>query len=246
MVGLTLVLLAVGAYLVVVGFTSRGWAELAGVDRATYMDGAQRWLHGGSFYLDRQLHGPYETRMGDLLYPPTALWLFVPASFLPAPLWWAIPIGFVAWSVWRWRPRAWAWPILALCLAWPNTTIAFVTAYPGLWVAAIIAAGLRWGWPGALVLLKPSLLPFALIGIRTRGWWLATGGLVLLTLPVLGMIPDWLRAVVDGRGWGGWLYSARELPLMLLPVVAWAASADRVGPDAVLVRARGRAVVAPV
>ncbi len=184
------------------------------------MNGTQRWMNGGQFYLDRQLHGPYEIMEGDLLYPPTALWLFVPLSFLPAVLWWLIPIGFVAWSIWDWRPTVWSWPIMALCLAWPNTTIAFVTGYPGLWLAAAIAAGLRWGWPGAMVLLKPSLLPFALIGIRTRGWWLMSAALVLMTLPLLAMIPDWLHAVFDGRGWGGYLYSLREVPLMLLPVVA--------------------------
>jgi hypothetical protein len=42
-----------------------------GFDRTTYIEGAQRWLHGRFFYLDRQLHGPYEIHMGDVLYPPT-------------------------------------------------------------------------------------------------------------------------------------------------------------------------------
>ena len=206
-IAVTATLLVVGAVLVVAGFATHGWSDIVGFDHAIYMDGAQRWLHGDGFYL-------------DLLYPPTALWLFVPASFLPAFLWWAIPIGFVAWSVADWRPAWWSWPLLALCLAWPNTTVAFVTGYPGLWVAMAIAAGLRWGWPGALVLLKPSLLPFALVGIRTRGWWMMTALLVLATLPMLAMLPTWLQVVTDGSG--GLLYSLREVPLMLLPVVAWA------------------------
>lgn len=221
-VGLAVVILAIGAYMMWLGFAAQDWGQIVGFDQAIYADGAQRWLHGGGFYLDRQLHGPYDIVEGDVLYPPTALWAFVPLSFLPAFAWWVLPIGFVAWSVWRWHPAPWAWPLLALCLVAPNTLVAFVTGYPGLLMAAVIAAGLRWGWPGALVLLKPSLLPFALIGIRSRGWWLATAGLVVLTLPLLAMLPDWLHATLDGRGWGGWLYSLREVPLMLLPVVAWA------------------------
>ena len=230
----TVSLLAVAVALVVFGFQERNWALALGLDRATYIDGAQRWLHGGSFYLDRQLHGPYDIHMGDLMYPPTLLWLLVPFSFLPAPFWWAVPIGFVAWSVLAWRPAARTWPLLALCLAWPNTTGAFVTGYPGLWVCAAIAAGLRWGWPGALVLLKPSLLPFALIGIRTRGWWAAVAALVLLTLPMLAMIPDWLHSVFDAQGSGGLLHSANELPLMMIPILAWLGSS----------RSRGRSSLA--
>lgn len=93
----------------------------------------------------------------------------------------------------------------------------------------MIAAGLRWRWPGALVLLKPSLLPFALLGICTRGWWVAVTGLLLLTLPVLAMIPDWLRAVFDAQGSGGRLHSANELPLMMIPILAWLGSRRSLG-----------------
>jgi hypothetical protein len=36
-----------------------------------------------------------------------------------------------------------------------------------------------WGWPALAVALKPTLLPFALIGARRRSWWLVAGlGLV--------------------------------------------------------------------
>lgn len=90
----TVSLLAVGVALVVFGFHERNWALVIGLDRATYSDGAQRWLNGGSFYLDRQLHGPYEIHMGDVLYPPTLPWLLIALSFLPALVWWAVPIGF--------------------------------------------------------------------------------------------------------------------------------------------------------
>ena len=87
--------------------------------------------------------------------------------------------------------------------------------------AALVAAALRWKWPGALILLKPSILPFALIGIRTRGWWITAGILLVLTLPLIPLIPDWLRAVVDARGPDGWLYSVKDLPLLMVPVIAY-------------------------
>jgi len=35
------------------------------------------------------------------------------------------------------------------------------------------------------------------------------------------LIPDWLRAVTDARGPDGWLYSVKDLPLLMIPVVAY-------------------------
>jgi hypothetical protein len=96
-----------------------------------------------------------------------------------------------------------------------------VRGTPTIWLVAAVAAGLRWGWPGALVLLKPSLLPFALIGIRSRGWWITIGALALATLPLIGMVPDWLAAITDGQGKSGLLYSAKDLPIVLIPFFAW-------------------------
>jgi hypothetical protein len=72
-----------------------------------------------------------------------------------------------------------------------------------------------------LILLKPALLPVALIGIRTRGWWLTAGLLVILTLPLLPLIPVWIQVVIDSRGYGGLFYSIKDLPLMLVPVIAY-------------------------
>src|SRR5207344_696635 len=91
---------------------------------------------------------------------------------------------------------------------------------PVIVVTALVAAALRWKWPGALILLKPSILPFALIGIRTRGWWLTAGVLAILSLPLLPMVPVWVQTVLDSRGAGGFLYSAKDLPLMMVPVFA--------------------------
>ena len=55
-----------------------------GVDYLLYRDAAARWLAGGPFFEPYQLAGPYPISAGDILYPPVALWLFVPFTVLPA------------------------------------------------------------------------------------------------------------------------------------------------------------------
>ena len=87
---------------------------------------------------------------------------------------------------------------------------------------AAIAAGTRWSWPGALVLLKPSLLPFAVIGIRTRGWWLAVAAMTSVSVLLLPLLGQYVTVLLNARGpRAGLLYSITDLPLMLIPVVAW-------------------------
>ena len=89
-----------------------------GVDFILYRDAAARWLAGGPYFEPYQLAGPYPITAGDVLYPPVALWLFVPFTVLPAVLWWAIPIAVAAWAVWRLQPSPEWWPLIALCIAW--------------------------------------------------------------------------------------------------------------------------------
>ena len=79
------------------------------------------------------------------------------------------------------------------------------------------------GWPSTLVLLKPSLFPFALIGLRRRAWWAQLGLLGLLSLPVLYLTLIYPRVILDSRG-GGLLYSLDDVPLLLLPVIAGVAA----------------------
>jgi hypothetical protein len=130
-------------------------------------------------------------------------------------------IGLLAYLIWSWRPSIWAVALILVCVAYPNNAITIFRGAPVIVAAAVVGAALRWKWPGALILLKPSILPFALIGIRTRGWWVTAAILAVLTLPLLPLIPDWLRAVLDSRGYGGLLYSARDLPFLLIPVFAY-------------------------
>jgi hypothetical protein len=192
-----------------------------GADLRGYVDASRSWLAGDGFYLPRQLHGPYPIELGDVLYPPTALYLFVPFLVLPYQLWWVLAVGLLGYVVWAWRPALWAVASILVCLAFPDQPVLYFRGAPVIVFAALVAAALRWKWPGALILLKPSILPFALIGIRTRGWWVAAAILLVLTLPVIPLIPDWLRAVVDARGPEGWLYSVKDLPLLMVPVIAY-------------------------
>jgi hypothetical protein len=201
-----------------------------GVDFHLYRDATTRWFLGGPFYEPYQLAGPYPISAGDILYPPVALWLFLPFTIpgepwlltLLAAAWWVIPLGITALAVVALRPRPVAWPLIALCLANPTTLLKIWTGNPVIWSMAAMAlaviASNRVAAP--FVLLKPSLAPFALFGIRRRSWWLGAAAFVLLSLPFGAMWADWLTAVRNSEG-GGLLYSSLEFPMLLLPLMAW-------------------------
>ena len=192
-----------------------------GVDLTLYRDVATRWLAGGPYFEPRQLAGPYTIEAGDILYPPVALWLFVPFVVLPAILWWAIPLGLIAWAIWRLQPRPEVWPFLALCIAWPTTLLKTWTGNPVIWAVAALALAMLYRWPAVFVLLKTSLLPFAFFGANRRSWWIALAVLVIMSVPFGSLWSDWVMSVVNSRG-GGLLYSALEIPMLLLPLIAWA------------------------
>jgi hypothetical protein len=199
-----------------------------GVDFDLYRDATNRWLGGGPFFEPYQLAGPYEIRAGDILYPPVALWLFAPFAAptgglgsLAAVAWWAIPLGITAGVVWNLRPQPWTWPLIALCVANPTTLLKIWTGNPVIWsmAAMALAVGVSRLF-GPFVLLKPSLAPFALFGVRRRSWWIGLAVLVVLSLPFGGLWADWVASVLNSRG-GGLLYSTLEVPMLLLPLVAW-------------------------
>lgn len=197
-----------------------------GLDYGLYMRTTEAWIAGGPFYPAWQLAGPYSIDRylthGEILYPPNALPLFALFTGLPAILWWAVPIGITIAAVRRLRPAWWAHPILAFLLLWPRTQEMTIVGNPAMWCVAAVAAGAVWGWPGAFVLLKPSLFPFAGVGAWTRGWWLALGAMLLVTVPFASLWADW--ATVVGNTRNGLLYSVTDAPTMLIGVVAWVAS----------------------
>jgi hypothetical protein len=131
----------------------------------------------------------------------------------------------MAGAIWYHRPAWWAWPLMAACLAYPSSTVLVLAANPTVWIAGFIALGTVWRPAFALVLLKPSLFPFALFGVRSRGWWGAVGLLALASLLLAPMTIDYLRALFNARGpMATVFYSAGNLPLLAIPLVAWAGS----------------------
>jgi hypothetical protein len=195
-----------------------------GVDVALYRVAAARWFAGGLFYEPHQLDGPYDVAHGDILYPPVGLWLFVPIALLPTlpalALWWGIPAAVTAWAIRRLRPRPAVWPLIALCIAWPTTPLKTWTGNPVIWSVAAMAIATAWRGAAPFSLLKPSLFPFALFGVRQRSWWVGLAIFIALCLPFGSMWSDWITTVVNTRG-GGLLYSALEAPMLALPLVAW-------------------------
>jgi len=94
-----------------------------------------------------------------------------------------------------------------------------------MWIGAAIAAGVRWGWPSTFVSFKPSLAFFALLGIRSRAWWIAVGGIALASLPLLSL---WLLyPTVMRNSSAQFTYSLSNLPFFCLPIVAWLTSTRR-------------------
>lgn len=197
-----------------------GW--YIGMDYDYYREVGARWLTDGSYYWPHQLAGPYDVRlMVDVLYPPTALVLFVPLVFLPAVVWWIVPLGVIGYALWRWRPDVRVWPVLVLLAMWPRAMGTVFHGNTDMWVAAGIAGGLLWGWPAAFVVLKPIFAPLALVGIRRRSWWFAAALGLASIVVMLPLWRDYVVAMVNLRI--GLDYSLTSLPLMAIPIVAWVA-----------------------
>ena len=217
-----------------------GVTGLIGADFNIYLDATRSWAMSGDWYLARQLHGTYGIEYGDVLYPPLLVYLTLPFLVIPEPLWWFVPLGAVAWSLMRLRPLPWAWPLMIACLIVPLTAQQLIKGNPVIWVMAIEAVCLARGWPTIMVLLKPSLAPFALLGVRRRAWWVLLAVLGLACIPVLGAALAYPHVILDSRG-GGLLYSIRDVPLLLIPILA----ATRDGPWRV-VDASGRTLLGPL
>ena len=102
-------------------------------DYLTYMSATRAWLNGDPFYPEWQTSGPYDlpdrTRAGpnDPADPVPATRHHPVSSFAIAPTaislatWYAIPLILIAWVVVSYRPRLWAWPIIAWCAMWTQT-----------------------------------------------------------------------------------------------------------------------------
>ena len=226
--GLTVVILAAAVLVAWIRFTAFDAAGAVAGDYHAFILAGQRLLAGSPFQ-PYQLAGPYSALAGDrsvdqvpFLYPPPYALVGIVLGAVPAFLWWALPLALLGYLIAWWRPEPWAWPVMAAILVWPATSSVVITGGTTMWVVALTAAGLRWHWPAALILLKPSFLPVALIGIRHRSWWIAVGILGLVSLAMLPLWFDYLTAMRNASDVRPW-YSVGDLPFILLPIVAWAA-----------------------
>ncbi len=195
--------------------------EHGGEDFEIYLRHTREWLDGGSFYDPRQLTGdPYALVAGDSLYPPPFALIVLPFLVLPGVLWWVLPGLIVGAVIYHYRPAPWTWPVLALCIASPRTLGLLVYGNPSMWLAASVALSTVFGWPGVFAFLKPSLAFFALIGIRTRMWWVAAG---IFALVCVAMLPDWREYVTATLNLDGpnLTYSLMDIPLVGIAIVAW-------------------------
>jgi hypothetical protein len=197
------------------------WRAAIGNDLRLYAEQVQIALAGGPWYHDRQLHGPYAIEWGDILYPPVTILFFAPWVMAPFAAWLAIPLGVTGFFISRWRPGPWAWVLIALCILWPSTLLKAISGNPSLWVMMLVALGLRYGWPAALILLKPSFLPFALIGVRSKPWWIAAAGLGVFSLFFLAPTIQYPQVILDARSPEGLGYSLADVPMVLIPAIAW-------------------------
>ncbi len=194
-------------------------------DAALYRAAGERILAGGPVYPAFEVDGPYTLAMRPELYPPpTMLLLVAPMAALPAFLWWLVPLGAIAAVCVRHRPSPLGWLGILLCLAWPATGYVIIAGNPVIWAAAFVALGTVWKGAAVLSLVKPSLAPFALVGVRSWSWWLTVALYGAVALVMLPLWFDYVTVLRNGIGLDP-LYSLSHVPMMLIPVMAWVSRA---------------------
>jgi hypothetical protein len=196
-------------------------SQSVGIDYQLYVSAAERWQATGQFYLPSQLAGPYHViGSGEILYPPIILYVLVPFTVLPAVLWWVIPIGLTLWAIARMRPAAWSVAVAGLICTTHAVQAPFFWGTPVIWLAPAVAWGLLLGWPAVAVFVKPTLAPFALVGLtHPRAFVVGIVGFAVLALPFTTMWLDWLTAIRNSDL--GLFYAYTQNLLLVVPVVAW-------------------------
>jgi hypothetical protein len=216
-------ILAYGATVLLLTWTAVSGAGRVGADFRLYLDAATGLLSGHPLYPQHQVAGPYVVADGDILYPPPIVLLMLPFAILPAILFWVAPLGIIAAAVVHHRPAVWSWPLLALGVAYPVTSLKIVHGNPTMWIVAAIALGTITAGPAVAVLLKPTLAPFAVIGANRRRWWIALGIAAAAGALFAPLWPDYAAVLANSRG-PGIFYSLDEVPFAVVPVIAWLAS----------------------
>ena len=222
--GLAGVLVVAVAQIWLVGVTESWvhWPPLF-ADYNLYVDATTRWLTTGQFYEAHQLVGPYDVVYGDILYPPTILALLVPFTLLPALFWWLVPLAVTGFCIARHRPSPLGWVVLGALLAWPmGLALMIRVGNPAMWAMAFVALATHKPAWAPFVLLKPTLAPFAALGIWTRTWWLGLVAFAILSVLFLPMWFDYIAVILNARDASGLLYSWQQSTMMAAPVVAFA------------------------
>jgi hypothetical protein len=205
--------------------------NVLGGDFTTLQHQAQNWLAGGPMYPAFELEGPFQVALpGLILYPPVTNLLLVPLAWLPALLWWLVPAVIVGAVIFRLAPRGPWLLVLGFCLAYPNSVNLVVEGNPDMWLATCLAISIYWKPAAAFILLKPSLFPLALFGVRQRGWWFLVGVFTIVSLILLPQAFDWLKVLHNEQTYGfrgGLTYSFQDIPLVASPLVAWLGSPRR-------------------
>ncbi len=202
-------------------FWENGTLTHIGHDYVLYMDATRAWLGGGPFYHPYQIAGPYVVQADEILYPPHALLLFVPFTVLPAVLWWAVPLGLLIYALWRARPGPWTIAFVVACLCIPKSLQLITSGSPTMWVAAGLAFA-RMGWPGVGGLVKPTLLPIVLAGVRHRSFWVAAAILILIDVALVGLSIEYVAVVRNATGpLATVIYSAGDLGIIGIGLVGW-------------------------
>jgi hypothetical protein len=191
-----------------------------GVDYRLYVGAAQRWLDTGQFYWPAQVAGPYHVHdIPSILYPPPVLYLLVPFTILPGVLFWVIPAILTAVAFWRLRPAPWSLMAMVGLAASGVVQGPIFWGTPVFWLVPVVAWGGLLGWPAPFVLLKPTLAPFALVGLRRpRSFLFGFVLLALLSAPFIGLWFDWL-AVIRNSDLSP-TYGIEQVALLLVPALA--------------------------
>lgn len=218
--GVTLIFLVLLAKDLVALLPNLDPAKIA-IDYNLYIGATRGFFETGTYYLPSQLQGPYPADPGVILYPPTFILVMAPFLVLPWWTYWLLPIAATAVVVVRHRPAITAWPYLAICLWFPSTIVNIVAGNPILLFMGALSLATIWYWPAVLVFLKPSLFPFAFFGAWKRSWWIALAVLVVVGLPFGSMWIDYARVLLDARHELGLLYNVFQVPLLLIPLIAW-------------------------
>jgi hypothetical protein len=195
-----------------------------GSDYMAHQNATQSWLAGGPFYRPYQLAGPYPVAgYGDpsfdpILYPPAILALFIPMIEIPI-VWWGLPLAVIGFVVWKNRTPSRLFLVTALAL-WPTSVFLATNGSPTLWLIAFLALATVTPVFAPLLLLKPTLWPFALYRINERPWWLGMAALGVAALSFASLWPDYLKALLNARDYPGLLHSLSNVPALMIPLVA--------------------------